>query len=344
MNMIEARTFRAVCTMTVFAVAGCSSAPTGPASSETPQANELVAAAVSVPATSSYKDYVHVPGGVFTHKSCVHEIPAGGFVDENQNVTDSDGNFVMAIPPCAYPPVITRHSTSSTSQSESQQSSGQSPSTNGWQSATIQYLPGGATTWNLINANLVVPGTPEDTGALQYYFNGLEPSDDSPILQPVLQYGNGGDTGGQYWSVSAYQVFSNGTANYTAPLAVNTGDTLTFQIYIHSVSGSTYTYYVVPYDNNLNKHSSGGFAQNSGNGGNNFIYYFPAVHESYGDNDCEDGVNFYNISQYADTTGNALTYTYVNPAPVQFACDEGTSPSCFFCPQIASNKESTYVF
>jgi hypothetical protein len=130
----------------------------------------------------------------------------------------------------------------------------------------------------------------------------------------------------------------------TASHYVNSGDTLTFQIYINSVSGDTYTYYVIPQDNTLMFHNSGGFAQSTSNGGPQFPYFFPAVHESYGDVDCEDGVNFYNISQFANVNTSAINEVYVNPAPQQFTCRNGQNPSCFDCPEIASNKESTYVF
>jgi len=271
----------------------------------------------------------------------VHEIPSGSTIDENQVVT-VNGNFVAQFDTCGYTPIITRPTAPTAGDSGVD-----TPSTDGWQSATIQYLPGGATTWNAVSAEIVVPPAPVDTDATNYYFNGLEPinSHDSPILQPVLQYGKNacGSGCGNFWSVSAYQVFYNGAVNYTIPLRVSTGDTLIVQVYLQTVSGGTFNYVVIAYDNNLGKSGNYTYAQTSNNGGTLFPLFFPAVHESYNDNACENGVNFFDIWQEANVNTGPINRVNVSPDSVQYACDEGTSPSCFDCPYIQSGT-NTVVF
>src|ERR1035437_159565 len=65
-----------------------------------------VAALLSVQAKAQphiNPDYVMVPNGYLTHKSCVHQIPDQAVVREG--IVYQDGVAIMEIPPCAYQPI-----------------------------------------------------------------------------------------------------------------------------------------------------------------------------------------------------------------------------------------------
>jgi hypothetical protein len=59
-----------------------------------------------------------------------------------------------------------------------------------------------------------------------YIFNGSQSS--SMIYQPVLQWGNNGWFGGNYWCVASWYADSQGSAAFhSAPVTVNVGTELT---------------------------------------------------------------------------------------------------------------------
>jgi len=63
---------------------------------------------------------------------------------------------------------------------------------------------------DLVDGFWTVPSNPSDNGALIYLFNGIEPSNFSAILQPVLQYGSNGAFGGNYWVIASWYVGNSG--------------------------------------------------------------------------------------------------------------------------------------
>jgi hypothetical protein len=77
-----------------------------------------------------------------------------------------------------------------------------------------------STTW------LVPPAPATHSGQLIYLFNGIQNS--SMIYQPVLQWGNNGSFGGNYWCVASWYADSQGgVAFHSTPVNVNAGDQLT---------------------------------------------------------------------------------------------------------------------
>jgi hypothetical protein len=77
-----------------------------------------------------------------------------------------------------------------------------------------------ATSW------VVPPAPASQSGQLIYIFNGIQNS--SMIYQPVLQWGNNGWFGGNYWCVASWYADSQGGAAFhSTPVTVHTGDTLT---------------------------------------------------------------------------------------------------------------------
>jgi hypothetical protein len=89
----------------------------------------------------------------------------------------------------------------------------------GWTNTTGTPVSFFSTTW-------VVPPAPStQSGQLLYLFNGIQNS--TMIYQPVLQWGNNGSFGGNYWCVASwYADGQGGPAFHSTPVNVNVGDTL----------------------------------------------------------------------------------------------------------------------
>lgn len=103
--------------------------------------------------------------------------------------------------------------------------------------------------WNRTSAPIssfltswVVPPAPStQSGQLIYLFNGIQNS--TMIFQPVLQWGNNGSFGGNYWCVATwYADGQGGAAFHSTPTTVNAGDVLTGVITLtnQSVAGFSY--------------------------------------------------------------------------------------------------------
>lgn len=50
----------------------------------------------------------------------------------------------------------------------------------------------------------VPPAPPANDGQILYFWNGVEPDDNSAVLQPVLQWGSTPAGGGAYWAVASW--------------------------------------------------------------------------------------------------------------------------------------------
>jgi hypothetical protein len=104
-----------------------------------------------------------------------------------------------------------------------------------WQNNTGKPITSFATTW-------VVPPFPAtQSGQLIYLFNGIQNS--TMIYQPVLQWGNNGAFGGNYWCVASwYADGQNGSAFHSQPVQVSPGQTLTGIMALTGQSGSAFSY------------------------------------------------------------------------------------------------------
>jgi hypothetical protein len=119
---------------------------------------------------------------------------------------------------------------------------------NGW-IVDSEWSNSSANPISYFSTEWVVPPVPaSDDGQLIYIFNGLTPSDNSYILQPVLQWGvNGQGLGGNYWAIANWYV-PNPTTNASAPLfvstlvQVNAGDSLQGIMTLTGQSGGTFNY------------------------------------------------------------------------------------------------------
>ncbi|HET6252918.1 MAG TPA: hypothetical protein VFE32_02525 [Puia sp.] len=97
------------------------------------------------------------------------------------------------------------------------------------------------------STNWKVPAAPTSSGGLFYVFNGLQDglTRTSHILQPVLQYGVGGDGGGNYWAVNNWYASCQTCTAITgapSPTAVSVGTALTGVIQQTGQAGGNYSY------------------------------------------------------------------------------------------------------
>jgi len=166
------------------------------------------------------KDYVRVPGGKLFHKSCVHHVPSGATAREDQNkntiVTLASGKTIKH-PRCPYP-VINPGPL-------------HGPAWKAWteynNTAPVTKF---TTVWG------VPPAPPSYTGQILYYWNGIEPSQNTAVLQPVLQYGSTPAGGGTYWALASWYV-SDATAQFS-DLVPCTSTTVVGDMTVDSASGA----------------------------------------------------------------------------------------------------------
>jgi hypothetical protein len=186
----------------------------------------------------AHPGWAQVPGALI-RPDCVHEIPSGAKVvirgDQVTGDVTLNGVPVGHFDACPEAPVSTRHQAT------------QAPTLNGWIEAVQTEVKSGGNI-SEINTNWTVPSNPQTNGGLIYIFDALEPSSENWILQPVLQYGNNGSFGGNYWVMSSWLVGSNGYVYHSTPEEVWPNDTLVGYVYITGISGSTLDWKVFAWD------------------------------------------------------------------------------------------------
>jgi len=81
---------------------------------------------------------------------------------------------------------------------------------------------------NSLVGQWTVPSNPaSESSQLLYFWNGVEPDDNSAVLQPVLQWGSGPAGGGRYWGFASWYVSNTHGSVFSKLIRVNVGDTLT---------------------------------------------------------------------------------------------------------------------
>jgi hypothetical protein len=92
-----------------------------------------------------------------------------------------------------------------------------------------------------------VPSNPSAADGLNYLFNGIEPTSEDYILQPVLQWGWNGYFGGNYWVIASWLVGTS-IVFYGTPEGVSPGDTLYGYTWITGESDGDFSWEVYVYD------------------------------------------------------------------------------------------------
>eukprot|EP00823_Brevimastigomonas_motovehiculus_P008563 TRINITY_DN786_c0_g1_i1.p1 TRINITY_DN786_c0_g1~~TRINITY_DN786_c0_g1_i1.p1 ORF type:complete len:273 (-),score=35.89 TRINITY_DN786_c0_g1_i1:227-1045(-) len=154
----------------------------------------FVAVALADDYAQDNSDYVRVPGGLWLHKFCIHEVtqvpnePArkcqypARFPAQNEQIYSMDANLI---------------------------------STDNMKDMTTDWI---------------VPALPAKRGGGQILFfwpgfKSTEPKMGLPVLQPVLQYGSNGYGGGDFWCVRSWFVYGDaGEAYVSAELKLQVGD------------------------------------------------------------------------------------------------------------------------
>jgi len=137
---------------------------------------------------------------------CVHEIPNGAHLSTQQGfvVVELAGKELSRHGPCAFN-YTAKHG----------------PAWKAWTEATSK------TAVTSLRGNWMVPQAPSQASSqLLYLWNGVEPSDNSAVLQPVLQWGPSPAGGGAYWGLASWYVSSTHGSYHTSVMQVKTGDKL----------------------------------------------------------------------------------------------------------------------
>lgn len=150
---------------------------------------------------------------------------------------------VHLVQPNTTPVISTRIATSLTRSKTSGRPELANWITAAWLDMTGATIMSFTTTWT-------VPQAPHtQSSQLLYLFSGLQPSDASTILQPVLQWGgsdadeDGQTRVGQFWTVASWIVPApDGETHHTPHVRVNSGDTLVGSMTLLNKSPAGCTY------------------------------------------------------------------------------------------------------
>jgi hypothetical protein len=135
----------------------------------------------------------------------------------------------------------------------------------------IDYMAG---TW-------MVPSYPSANGALIYLFNGIESSNASWILQPVLQYGVSPAGGGNYWAIASWLVRSN-QAFHSSLQTVYPGNLISGFTEMTAISGGTQYWEVEAKDT-----TTGAYSYLSANvSGQHWTWAYAGVLDAYNVTSC----------------------------------------------------------
>lgn len=152
------------------------------------------------------EDYVSTPVGQ-VHKTCVHEA----------------NNADVSVARCRY---VSKVKLSATAGVAAADKSLQPPTVNGWVENSYAYAPAANPWFGRAYSAWTVPNNPLSiSNQLLYYFPGFQNlSGTLSIIQPVMQWGNNGAFGGNYWSIASWFVNSAGVAFHSTPKVVSTGN------------------------------------------------------------------------------------------------------------------------
>ncbi|MFZ5895430.1 MAG: hypothetical protein ACOY0T_30520 [Myxococcota bacterium] len=198
----------------VAALSGCSAAGTEDPSSTVAQSEDVASTEQLLSAPD--EDYVATPVGEI-HKTCIHESD------------DAD----RAFPKCRYKSKLKLQNPASLAAPGPLQP----PTVNGWVENSFRFAPAGQWFRQAFSA-WTVPNNPSSiSNQLVYYFPGFQNlAGTLSIIQPVMQWGNNGRFGGNFWSIASWYVDTAGVAVHSTPRTVTTG-----QIIDGSMVGSNCT-------------------------------------------------------------------------------------------------------
>jgi hypothetical protein len=209
-NSITAFGSRIVCLSAVAALAltGCGAGADDSGGTSTAAGGEEVQSAEAL-LTAPEEDYVSTPVGKI-HKTCIHQS------DEPD----------AKLPRCKY---VSKVNLTTTEGVEAPAAKGlQPPTVNGWVENSYAYAPAANPWFGRAYSAWTVPRNPISiSNQLLYYFPGFQNlSGTLSIIQPVMQWGNNGRFGGNYWSIASWFVNTAGVAVHSTPKTVVTGNVI----------------------------------------------------------------------------------------------------------------------
>ena len=289
----------------------------------------LSAAAQAQRVAVSLKDHpgwVQIPGALI-RPDCVHEIPNGADVEENGDIT-LEGSIVAHYDACPEEPISTRPRHGVVPQYTDEPGTG-----NGWIEAVQEDVSlSSGDNIDKIVGTWTVPSDPSTNGGIIFIFNGLEPTTENVIIQPVLQYGSSAAGGGNYWAIASWLV--NSTNAYFSPLeTVNVGDTIQGNTYIKSTSGGKLNWEIKATDTTSGAYSNLG-AYSSGYTWN---WAFSGVLEAYNISSCKN----LPASHSDEFKGNTVDHGYPSFNKVTAGWYGATysygGPACGFAPSVSAS-------
>jgi hypothetical protein len=203
-----------------------------------------------------------------------------------------------------------------------------SPTINGWVEAIDHDVSlGSGDNLDEVVGYWIVPSNPSKNGGLVYLFNGMEPKTQNWILQPVLQFGNNGYFGGNYWVISSWLVGGNGYAFYSPAERVNPGDKLYGVTFMTGDSGGKLSWEVWAQDV-----TTGAYTWITANTtGLQWTWAYAAVLEAYNITSCSE----FPANDYALFENTSVYHGYpsfYSVAPTWSTYLGASSPACGYDP------------
>jgi hypothetical protein len=295
------------------------------------------AAQTSSKATMDHPGWVQIPGELI-RPDCVHQIPSGAAVEiENGQITGDvtlNGVLIAHYDACPEDAVITRP------RGRTEGLNNPLGTGNGWVEASQWDVPlGSSDNIDYMAGTWTVPSNPWKNGALIYLFNGIEPSSENWILQPVLQYGSNGAFGGNYWVIASWIVGPKNYAFYGATPKVDPGDSISGYTKMTGTSGSKLLWKVKATDTSTGANSW----ITAHTSGLHWTWAFAAVLEAYYVTSCSQ----FPASGQAVFTKSAVdhgfpSYSAISPQGWYAAYYSYGGPSCGF--SVVPGKTSTLSF
>ncbi len=231
---------------------------------------------------------------------------------------------------CAYPAVrsgaVQLRTTSARPLGSSfQDASGFSnPTSSGW-IETGDFTASSGHVFRSLSAKWLVPGYPTShysgSDTVLYLFPGFQPSDNSYIIQPVLQYGANGYWGGDYWVMASW--ICGSTCYHTDPVEVALGDTLYGAVTSSGCSSGLCNFTVRTWDISAGDSTQ---ALEEYNAPDSLTWALGGTLETYNLTSCSQymggGVKFFDIA-VADNYGNVSSPSW---GKILYS----TTPSCGF--------------
>jgi hypothetical protein len=261
--------------------------------------------------------YLITPFGYF-HPSCVRSLATGDTLLADGRVQHADGSVDQEAPACGYP-----HYTAA---GEAMGSGLKTPNIRHSWIVSANAI-NTTSSFGELTANWVVPKAPTTYhDQTVFLFPGMEDyADVETIIQPVLGWNAG--FFGTSWSIASWNCCPGGTANYSTPVEVKSGDMLfgTIKNTCQAGTKSCSRWDITTEDVTANSSTT---LSRTPSEGQTFTWAQGAALEVYGIVECSDyppadSTAFFNLALYDNNLNQ-----YSNPGWILFNYATGLTPQC----------------